>query len=120
MKTVLSQIFCFFCLTLSAQVATFELQGKVTDFEDRPLMGTNIFIEGTSEGVKTDNKGAYSIFTKIGDVLVFSYVGMHTRKIPIDQLVQNWNLQLFAKVEALDKVQVKKRLLKSETNNVMN
>lgn len=114
MKTVLSQIFCFFCLTLSAQVATFELQGKVTDFEDLPLMGTNILIEGTSKGVKTDSNGAYSVHVKLGDVLLFSYVGMHTRKIPINEIIQNLNVQLFAKVQDLDEVQVKKRISKTQ------
>jgi len=114
MKNVLCLILAFLSISLTAQESTFEIKGNVTDFENQPLAGTNILIEGTSEGVKTDSKGAYSVNAKLGDVLVFSYVGMHTRKIPIEQLVRNLNVQLFAKVQELDEVQVKKRISKTQ------
>lgn len=41
-----------------------------------PLPGANVLVKGTKNGVQTDFDGKYSIKAKVGDVLVFSYVGM--------------------------------------------
>ncbi|WP_299546836.1 TonB-dependent receptor [Seonamhaeicola sp.] len=60
-----------------------EIKGIVTDKDGLPLAGVNIIIEGTTTGVQTDFDGKYSIIATEGDVLVFSYVGMNTRKITV-------------------------------------
>lgn len=39
------------------------------------LPGVSIIVKGTTKGTDTDFDGKYSIRTKVGDVLVFSYVG---------------------------------------------
>ncbi len=47
-----------------------------------PLPGVNVTIEGKSLGTTTDFDGKYSIEIEESDVLVFSYLGFLTSKIP--------------------------------------
>ncbi len=50
--------------------------GKVTSAEDgQPIPGTSVKIKGTTIAVQTAPAGTYSIKTKAGDVLQFSYLG---------------------------------------------
>jgi len=51
------------------------ITGTVTD-ESGPLPGVSIIIKGTTTGTETDFDGKYTIKAKIGDVLIFSFVGM--------------------------------------------
>lgn len=50
------------------------VSGTVTD-DSGGLPGVSVLIKGTTQGTDTDFDGKYSIKTKVGDVLVFSYVG---------------------------------------------
>ena len=71
-------VLCFMTLNLVlAQTKT--VTGTVTD-ESGPLPGVSILIKGTTTGTETDFDGKYSISTKAGDVLVFSFVGMATQE----------------------------------------
>lgn len=40
------------------------------------LPGANVVVKGTTRGTQTDIDGKYSIKTKVGEVLVFSFIGM--------------------------------------------
>jgi len=60
-------------LTVYAQEKT--INGIVTD-ESGPLPGVSIIIKGTTTGTETDFDGKYAIKTAVGDILVFSFVGM--------------------------------------------
>jgi len=51
------------------------ISGTVSD-ENGPLPGVNVLIKGTNSGTQTDFDGNYSIQANVGDVLIFSYVGM--------------------------------------------
>jgi len=55
------------------------ITGNVTD-DSGPLPGVSIIIKGTTTGTETDFDGNYSIKTKVGDILVFSFVGMLTKE----------------------------------------
>ncbi len=61
-------------------------KGTVTDYEGLPLPGANVIIKGTSTGTQTDFDGNYSIETKPGDVLTFSYVGYDTKEITVSNI----------------------------------
>ena len=50
------------------------VSGTVSDV-DGTLPGVSVLIKGTTSGTETDFDGKYSIKTKVGDVLVFSYLG---------------------------------------------
>ena len=53
------------------------VSGTVSD-KDGALPGVSVFIKGTTKGTDTDFDGKYSIKSKVGDVLVFSYLGYET------------------------------------------
>lgn len=60
------------------------VKGTVTD-ESGPLPGVSVLIEGTSIGTETDFDGNFEFDKplKKGDVLIFSYLGMETKKVTI-------------------------------------
>jgi Ca-activated chloride channel family protein len=68
----------FLSLTLLLSLSFFAqktITGMVSD-DTGPLPGVSVLIKGTTTGTETDFDGKYSILTKEGDVLQFSYVGM--------------------------------------------
>ncbi|WP_100615311.1 carboxypeptidase-like regulatory domain-containing protein [Confluentibacter citreus] len=62
------------------------ITGTITDSLGMPLFGVNVIIKGTKTGTQTDSKGQYSIKAKKGDVLVFSFVGMHTQELTLEDI----------------------------------
>jgi TonB-linked SusC/RagA family outer membrane protein len=59
------------------------IKGAVKDAKGQPLPGVSVSIKGTSQGTQTDANGAFSISAKVGDVLVFSYLGYVKQEVPI-------------------------------------
>ena len=53
------------------------ISGTVSD-DSGPLPGVNVLVKGTTNGTQTDFDGKYTINANVGDVLVFSYVGITT------------------------------------------
>lgn len=49
--------------------------GVVSD-DSGPLPGANVVVKGTTRGVQTDLDGKYSIQTKVGETLVYSFIGL--------------------------------------------
>lgn len=58
------------------------ITGKVTS-DGVPLPGATISIAGTQQGTQTDEKGKYSLKTKQGDVLEFSFLGKDTKVVTV-------------------------------------
>lgn len=58
------------------------ITGVISD-EALPLPGATVVVKGTSNGVQSDFNGVYSITTKKGDVLVFSYVGYKNQEVQV-------------------------------------
>ena len=52
------------------------ISGIVSDETGGPLPGVNVIIKGTNNGSQTDFDGKYTLKANVGDVVVFSYVGM--------------------------------------------
>lgn len=60
------------------------VSGKVTDEEGEPVPGVTITLKGTTTGTITDMDGNFSLSGVQDDAtLVFTFVGMTTREIPI-------------------------------------
>ncbi|HTI94804.1 MAG TPA: TonB-dependent receptor [Puia sp.] len=57
--------------------------GKVTNSQGEPLAGITVMIKGSSIGVTTDSRGAYSINAPSNGTLVFSYVGYISREVEV-------------------------------------
>lgn len=80
--------FLVFLLLQTGILAVFAQQitvtGTVIDQADRsPLYSVNIQVKGKSRGVLTDFDGNYSIQVQKGDILIFSYVGMKTQQLVV-------------------------------------
>ena len=56
--------------------------GKVSD-KTGVVPGVNVLVKGSKVSTQTDFDGSYSIKTKTGDVLIFSYVGMNNKQVTI-------------------------------------
>src|SRR5690606_33339148 len=57
--------------------------GTVSDANGAPIPGVTIFADGTSLGTVSDLEGKYSLTVPEEAVLVFSFIGYETQKIPI-------------------------------------
>ena len=53
-----------------------KIVGVVTDVDGNFMPGVNVMIEGTNIGVATDMDGNFSIEARLGDILVFKFMGM--------------------------------------------
>ena len=72
-----------FTTTVWAQEIT--VTGRVTSAADgEPLIGVTVVVKGTTIGTSTDVNGSFSIKTKAGSTLVFSYIGYKTIELIAD------------------------------------
>ena len=82
-----------------------EIKGTVTDSNGTPLPGVSILIVGTVNGTETDFSGNYSIESKEGDIIEFSFIGMKTERIIVG-LETVINVQLKEDTASLDEIVV--------------
>jgi len=92
-------------IEVSENVQQRNVTGIVTDKNGTPLPGVTIIIEGTSRGTDTDFDGKYSISANSGDVLVFSYIGMTSQTLKIENKLE-LNVILLEDSNVLDEVVV--------------
>ncbi len=68
-------------------IGTFQAEtysGTVTDEAGQPLMGVTVRLRGTTQGTITDLDGKFMLGNvAAGSVLVFSFVGMITKEVPV-------------------------------------
>ena len=84
-----------------------KITGNVTDAAtDEPLLGVNVYIEGTTVGTTTDLNGSYTIeVPNTETTLVYSYIGYVAEKIQVaGQTVIN--VKLVPDVKSLDEIVV--------------
>jgi TonB-linked SusC/RagA family outer membrane protein len=60
-----------------------EITGSVVDVNGDPIPGVTISIEGTTSGVITGIDGLFKLEVDDKDVLVATFIGMETQKIPV-------------------------------------
>lgn len=60
-----------------------EVSGKVVDDINLELIGVTVLEKGTTNGVATDADGKYKIKVSKDATLVFSYVGMESKSVPV-------------------------------------
>src|SRR6056297_2535102 len=107
---------------LVAQETT--INGKVTDQKGEPLPGVTVLVKETQVGTVTDVDGNYSLDVPAQrDTLVFSFVGMQTKHVPI-QGRTTINVSLVSQAQAMQEVVVvgygtqKKQNLTGSVSNV--
>ncbi len=81
------------------------ISGMVKDDAGIPLAGVNIIKVGTSTGTQSDFDGNYSINAEKGDQLTFSYVGMETVTVTVEDN-NTINVTMLEDTESLDEVVV--------------
>ncbi|WP_100615312.1 TonB-dependent receptor plug domain-containing protein [Confluentibacter citreus] len=81
-----------------------KITGNVTDGSGTPLFGVNVIVKGTKTGTQTDSKGQYSIKAKKGNVLVYSFIGMHTQEKTVENDTSVIDVILNENTEALKEV----------------
>nr|WP_314897702.1 TonB-dependent receptor [uncultured Flavobacterium sp.] len=59
-----------------------QVSGVVTDERKLSVPGVNVVVKGSKNGVATDFDGKYQINAKVGDVVVFSFLGFQTLEVP--------------------------------------
>ena len=91
-------------LLLAAFGAGAQVTGTVIDADGgETLIGVTVQVEGTTTGTVTDLEGRYSIDATADDVLVFSYTGMETVRIPVGTQTEI-DVRMGASSIALDEV----------------
>lgn len=104
MRNLFILMVIFFPALLFSQTT---ISGKVTDPKGNPIMGANIFIEGTYDGTITTDDGSFSFSTLSTGVhtLQVSFLSFETYKISkeVNEL-QDINIRLRESVDALDAV----------------
>ncbi|MCM4153057.1 tetratricopeptide repeat protein [Arenibacter sp. N53] len=96
-----------------SQETKMTISGKVT-YMGQALPNVNVVIKGTTDGTKTNAKGKYSIEVYPGNILVFTYLGMQTIEVAVDDTNNVLDLKLSEHVVELDEVVIKKRKRKSQ------
>ena len=81
-RRLLPLLFCVISsLNLLAQTSA--ITGQVVDSKNEPLIGVSVLVKGTKTGTISDLDGKFTIEASGKDVLVFSYIGMNTRELPV-------------------------------------
>lgn len=64
-----------------------QISGIVTDISGLELPGVSVSIYGSTEGTTTDLDGKWELMAKSDDIIVFSFIGMETRMIEVENQV---------------------------------
>jgi tetratricopeptide (TPR) repeat protein len=72
------------------------ISGAVS-FENKRLSNVSVFIEGTIKYTVTDSKGLFSLKAKPGEVLIFSYIGLKTIPVLIEDVTSVLNINMKVK-----------------------
>ncbi|MEI6049994.1 MAG: DUF5686 family protein [Bacteroidota bacterium] len=107
----------FFFITLSACLDSYSqisdktvINGLVIDAKTgTPLIGVSVILQQTTVGTITDNKGNYSIITKVpAEKIVFSFIGYKTESRNFSEsITQTINISLSLSTISLDEVIIK-------------
>jgi hypothetical protein len=86
------------------------VSGIITDCEGIPLAGASISILRTHEFKYADFDGKYLISALEDDILVFSFIGMKSKNVPLNQQTKI-NVMLKSKTNNLPQVNIKKPII---------
>lgn len=73
--TILLLLLCVIGTAFAQQTVNSLIKGQVIDSNGEPIIGANVLVNGTTQGVITDLDGYYQLNVKNGTVLKISYMG---------------------------------------------
>ena len=82
----------------------FKVTGKVVDTDNEPMIGVSVVEKGTNNGTITDLDGNYTLNTRKGAVIEFSYVGFLTKALTANN--GTMNVKMAEDAKTLDDVVV--------------
>lgn len=95
----------FFALSAQAK----DVKGHVFDDNDQPIIGANVYWEGTQQGTTTDVDGAFKLKTREGaNKLVVSYIGYETFILSVTNVDEPLMIKLKGEV-TLEEVVISER-----------
>jgi len=103
MKSLLPLLAIISCFSIQAQQRT--IIGKVTDGKN-PIENVNIMVLDTDKATATDADGRYEIAVETGDKVRYSYTGLRTIEIRIEDVTRVLNPIMIPEVNELDEVKV--------------
>lgn len=68
----------------SSEAVQQQVTGTVTSQNGEPLPGVSVVVQGTNRGTVTDNNGNYSVQAGGNEVLIFSFIGMRTQEVQVN------------------------------------
>lgn len=81
-QTILTLILGLF-LSAGAYAQQISVKGTVKDQTGEPVIGANVLVKGTSNGVITDVDGKFVLSAGKNDVLLISFVGYTSQEVPV-------------------------------------
>ena len=99
------------------------IKGVITSGK-KPLSGVSIVAKGSKAGIISSKDGTYQIKASPKDILVYSYLGMKSVEVIVEDVTIELNIKMIPNTQQLDEVVVKDRnrktynekLLEYETN----
>jgi TonB-linked SusC/RagA family outer membrane protein len=100
--SILSVFAILFC-SFDAEAQKTTIAGTVVDSADNtPLPGVSVLVKGTTRGASTDFDGVFSIKAKIGETLIFAYLGMLNKEVKITKT--QLSVSLDSDTESLEEI----------------
>ncbi len=79
------------------------------NYDKSPLAGVNITVKESGEGAISDSKGYYSINANVGELIQFSYVGMKTISILVEDVTSTLNIEMKTFNYELEEIKLKSK-----------
>lgn len=89
------------------------IHGKITNLGN-PLQDVHIANLSSGDNIGSDQNGMYEIMAKPKEELRFTYVGMDTISVIVEDVTKILNIDMRMRVEELDEVTVSKKVLKGQ------
>ncbi|WP_047787936.1 TonB-dependent receptor [Tenacibaculum mesophilum] len=106
MKGLLTTILLFLVM-VNTVAQERNISGTVLDNNNEPLVGVNIIVKGTKNGVQTDIDGNFTLSNTKGELtLIVSYVGFKTKNISTNSGTKNLVITLYEGNEILNEVTI--------------
>lgn len=84
---------------------TRKITGTIQDANGEPIVGANVVVKGTSNGIISDMDGNFSLEVESSAILQVSFVGYMTREIPVENKTA-FTIKLVEDLKLLDEVVV--------------
>lgn len=103
MKAITTLLLLILSYSICAQIT---ISGKVTDQSGIPLLGVNVYLNGTYDGATTNVDGQFSFETYETDrlILIATFIGFHKSEIPIAPKSQQFDIALKEQIDQLNAV----------------